>query len=139
MRKKREEVTSNGIILLVDDEPGIVNSLRTLIEMDNYTVLGYTDIDKAWNQIEDGLKYDTAVIDLLIRSNRESDKNFTGVDLIQMAKTLNPDRRIIAMTGEIEEIRTLADYTLIKSFKYPELRKLLPNAYRPRPMDEMYR
>src|SRR3989442_12360741 len=53
-------------ILLVDDEPGMLRYIRTLLEVDDYKVETASTGEEALQQVEKGLRPDLVLLDLLM-------------------------------------------------------------------------
>ena len=53
-------------ILLVDDEPGMLRYIRTLLEVDEYTVETASTGEEALQRVEKGLRPDLVLLDLLM-------------------------------------------------------------------------
>ena len=59
-------MSSIGNILLVDDEPGMLRYIRTLLEVDSYKVETATCGTDALQRVQQGLNPDLVLLDLLI-------------------------------------------------------------------------
>jgi CheY-like chemotaxis protein len=53
-------------ILLVDDEPGMLRYIRTLLEVDDYKVETATTGEEAVQKVEKGLQPDLVLLDVLM-------------------------------------------------------------------------
>src|SRR5215475_3453780 len=87
-------------ILLVDDEPGMLRYIKTLIEVDDYKVETATTGEEALEKIEKGLEPDLVLLDVLIpgmdglqtleqvRQNRQGTK-------VVMLSCVNDTRKVV--------------------------------------------
>jgi two-component system, NtrC family, response regulator AtoC len=66
-------MTQTAKILLVDDEPGMLRYIKTLLEVDDYKVETATSGEEALTRLEKGLQPDLVLLDLLM----------TGIDGLQ--------------------------------------------------------
>src|SRR6201981_1309952 len=69
-------------ILLVDDEPGMLRYIKTLLEVDNYKVETATTGEEALQKIEKGLEPDLILLDVLM----------PGIDGLQTLEQLRQKR-----------------------------------------------
>ena len=53
-------------ILLVDDEPGMLRYIKTLLEVDDYKVETATTGEEALQRVEQGLQPDLVLLDVLM-------------------------------------------------------------------------
>jgi two-component system NtrC family sensor kinase len=81
-------------VLLVDDEPGIVDVLRLLLEEDGYLIESASNGATAWEMIQT-IAYDLVITDLCM-------PNFGGEALYEQVRQFSPAlaRRIIFITGD---------------------------------------
>ncbi|HEY4241660.1 MAG TPA: sigma-54 dependent transcriptional regulator [Kofleriaceae bacterium] len=80
-----------GIVLVVDDEPAIVESLVKIFKRENLHVLSATDGTAALDLLR---KHRVGVVltDLMM-------PNTTGMDLLRAAKTIAPETEVVLMTA----------------------------------------
>ena len=69
-------------ILLVDDEPGMLRYIKTLLEVDDYKVETATTGEEALDKIEKGLEPDLVLLDVLM----------PGIDGLQTLEQLRQKR-----------------------------------------------
>ena len=62
MRKKLNEVNSNIKILIVDDDPGIIDSLSILLKRSGYYYEGVTDPLESIEKVKSG-NFDLMILD----------------------------------------------------------------------------
>jgi two-component system response regulator HydG len=82
---------TNGIILIVDDEPAIVESLTKIFRREGMTVLSATDGNAGLDLLR---KHRVGVLltDLMMPQT-------TGMDLLRAAKTIAPETEVVLMTA----------------------------------------
>src|SRR5882757_3959663 len=95
-------MTDAANILLSDDEPGMLRYIRTLLEVDDYSVQTASTGEEALQQVEKGLRPDLVLLDLLM----------PGIDGLQ---TLEQLRKVV------QAIRLGAQDYLTKPFQKAEL------------------
>jgi DNA-binding NtrC family response regulator len=78
-------------ILIVDDDPGICNSLAMLFRDEGYYVDDITDSQEALRLIKKD-RYDVCLFDYKM-------KGLTGIDLLIMAKHINPQCSVFIISG----------------------------------------
>ncbi len=81
-------------LLLLDDEPNILSSLKRLLRGEGYTLLAYTDPHEAL----DALK--TQAVDVILSDQRMP--AMSGVEFLRRARELRPDTVRIALSGYTE-------------------------------------
>ncbi len=110
------------VILVIDDDPGIHESFRVLLE-DQYEVLGVLDGQTAL-KIVDVCKVDLVLLDLRLSS-------MDGMEILAQMKEIKPQMKVVVVTAVID-VRTAveviklgaADY-LTKPFSEVELLSLI--------------
>ena len=75
-------------ILVVDDEPAILNYTRTLLEMDNYAVETVTSGEEAVRRVQTGPPVDLMLLDMAM-------PRMDGLQTMQACKKLRPQQRIV--------------------------------------------
>ena len=78
-------------ILIIDDEPRMVDSLKTLLSMEGYKVVGEKDPDKAVNRLEHE-DFDLVITDIKM-------PNHDGIDILTRAHEKDPYMGVILITG----------------------------------------
>ena len=85
-------------ILLVDDEPDIVNSVRRWLEAEGFKVYGFTDPLQALEYFQNNSNN----IDLILSDVRM--RKLDGYELVKKIKTIQPETKVVFMTAlEINE------------------------------------
>jgi two-component system response regulator ChvI len=99
-------------ILLVDDEPDIIYSIRRVLEINRFMVDSYTDPTLALSNFKPGL-YDLLLLDIKM-------PEISGLDLHQKMKEIDSNVKICFLTASelfYEEYRKLDAYpTLDKAY-----------------------
>jgi two-component system response regulator HydG len=87
----RDVPADAGIVLVVDDEPAIVESLSKIFKRENLNVLAATDGNEALDILR---KHRVGVLltDLMM-------PNTSGMDLLRAAKTIAPETEVVLMTA----------------------------------------
>jgi signal transduction histidine kinase/DNA-binding response OmpR family regulator len=108
-----------AVVLVVDDEPGVIQVCQRLLERAGFHVLAIT-------QSSEGLELLERVhVDLLLVDIRMPDVN--GFQVIDQARRRQPDLAVVVMTGfgtvetAIEALRRGADGLILKPFAGAEL------------------
>jgi DNA-binding NtrC family response regulator len=109
----------NPEIIILDDEPNIVEVLITRLETKGYNVIGFTKPDKALDAIKNG----NACVLLTDMKMPEKD----GITVLNEAKELDPDIEVIILTaygtvsGAVEAMKQGAYDYILKPFNPAEL------------------
>src|SRR6202162_2567221 len=107
-------------ILLVDDEPGMVRYIRTLLEVDEYTVETASTGEEALQRVEKGLRPDLVLLDLLM-------PGIDGLQTLEQLRQLVPGLRVVMLScvsdtrKVVQAIRLGAHDYLTKPFQKAEL------------------
>lgn len=80
-------------ILLVDDEPDIVNSVRRWLEAEGFKVYGFTDPLQALEYFQNNSNN----IDLILSDVRM--RKLDGYELVKKIKTIQPETKVVFMTA----------------------------------------
>lgn len=80
-------------ILLVDDEPDIVNSVRRWLEAEGFKVYGFTDPLQALEYFQNNSNN----IDLILSDVRM--RKLDGYELVKKIKTIQPQIKVVFMTA----------------------------------------
>src|SRR5687767_13576820 len=83
-------------ILVVDDDPPVVDTLCWLIEALGHEAVGVTDGISALERFRRG-RYDLVVVDLVM-------PRLNGLELIRRLRAINRDTRLVALTGGLPEL-----------------------------------
>jgi PAS domain S-box-containing protein len=106
-------------ILIVDDDPNILNSISTLLIDEDFVVSTVENGEKAVELLKNG-NFDLVLTDLVMGK-------VDGIDVLKVAKEQNSDTRVIILTGfremnsAIDSLRLKADDFLLKPCESDEL------------------
>ncbi len=109
-------------VLLIEDNPEILNGLRNFLSRKGYEVITASDGLEGLKIIEaEGDAFSLVITDVVM-------PHVSGLGIIAIAKRKNPDTPVIAITGMGEHPENLAkeasaDVVLIKPFELKELKK----------------
>src|SRR5260370_39431133 len=78
-------------ILLVDDEPGMLRYIRTLLEGDDYSVQTASTGEGALQQVEKGLRPDLVLLDLLM-------PGIDGLQTLEQVRQLVPRLKVVLLS-----------------------------------------
>src|SRR6267378_1067157 len=107
-------------ILLVDDEPGMLCYIRTLLEVDDYKVSTASTGEEALQQVEKGLRPDLVLLDLLM-------PGIDGLQTLEQLRQLVPGTKVVMLScvsdtrKVVQAIRLGAHDYLTKPFQKAEL------------------
>jgi len=107
-------------ILLVDDEPGMLRYIRTLLEVDDYKVETASTGEEALQRVEKGLRPDLVLLDLLM-------PGIDGLQTLEQLRQLVPDMKVVMLScvadtrKVVQAIRLGAHDYLTKPFQKAEL------------------
>jgi DNA-binding NtrC family response regulator len=111
---------SKPTILVTDDEKSIRNSLREILEFENYTVFEADGGERALSQIESN-KFDLMILDIKM-------KGMDGIEVLEKVKDLQPGLPVIMISGH-GTIKIAVEATKIGAFDFiekpPDLNRLL--------------
>jgi two-component system response regulator AtoC len=119
--------TGRKRILVVDDEPQILDLLSTVFRENGWEVTGAGSGADGIEKLEKG-KFDVILTDLVMSGE-------SGIELLRASKEIHPDVEVILMTGNatadtaIEAMRTGAFHYLVKPLKIQEVLNLVEKAY----------
>jgi DNA-binding NtrC family response regulator len=110
-------------ILLLDDEPIVIERVKSSLEKSNHNVDAFTSGKEAIHQLKNE-KYDILITDLKMSSP-------DGMDVLRIARQIQPDIKAIVITG-FATIKTAeaarqsgAVEFIAKPFKLSQLKKML--------------
>ena len=121
---REEQMTESVNILLVDDEPGMLRYIRTLLEVDDYTVQTASTGEDALQQVEKGLRPDLVLLDLLM-------PGIDGLQTLEQLRQLVPGLKVVMLScvsdtrKVVQAIRLGAHDYLTKPFQKAELDKVI--------------
>jgi two-component system response regulator AtoC len=107
-------------ILLVDDEPGMLRYIRTLLEVDDYEVETASTGEEALQRVEKGLRPDLVLLDLLM-------PGIDGLQTLEQLRQLVPGMKVVMLScvadtrKVVQAIRLGAHDYLTKPFQKAEL------------------
>jgi DNA-binding NtrC family response regulator len=107
-------------ILLVDDEPGMLRYIRTLLEVDEYKVTTASRGEEAVEKVEKGLRPDLVLLDLLM-------PGIDGLQTLEQLRTLQAGIRVVILScvGDtrkvVQAMKLGAHDYLTKPFQKAEL------------------
>jgi CheY-like chemotaxis protein len=109
-------------VLVVDDSPDMLMSMRELLELEGTRVATATSCDDADAVVADGFDPNVIVVDVLLGGGDRGD------EYARAFRALHPATRIVLMSGDIHALRQLetdVDATLRKPFHVEELLEIL--------------
>jgi DNA-binding NtrC family response regulator len=107
-------------ILLVDDEPGMLRYIRTLLEVDNYKVETASTGEEAVAQVQKGLRPDLVLLDLLM-------PGIDGLQTLEQLRQIHGSIKVVMLScvsdtrKVVQAIRLGAHDYLTKPFQKAEL------------------
>src|ERR1700724_442395 len=78
-------------ILLVDDEPGMLRYIKTLLEVDDYRVETATTGEEALLRVEKGLQPDLVLLDVLM-------PGIDGLQTLEQLRQLQPGVKVVLLS-----------------------------------------
>lgn len=106
-------------VLVIDDDPGVVDYLLDMLRQANYSVVGYTDTAEALNAVA-AEPFDLVISDVEMPGMR-------GLDLITAIHRLRPEQLVLLITAfgsidlAMQSVRAGACEFLTKPFRIEEL------------------
>jgi two-component system response regulator AtoC len=113
-------MTERAKILLVDDEPGMLRYIRTLLEVDNHIVQTASTGEEALELVEKGLQPNLVLLDLLM-------PGIDGLETLERLRKLQPNVRVVMLScvndtkKVVQAIRLGATDYITKPFQKVEL------------------
>jgi len=107
-------------ILLVDDEPGMLRYIRTLLEVEDYKVETANTGEQALQRVQKGLHPDLVLLDLLM-------PGIDGLQTLEQLRQLQPGVKVVMLscvgdTRKVVQAMRLGAYDyLTKPFQKAEL------------------
>jgi len=111
---------SHANILLVDDEPGMLRYIRTLLEVDEHKVHTATTGEEAVEQVQKGLHPDLVLLDVLM-------PGIDGLQTLEQLRQIKPGLRVVMLScvsdtrKVVQAMRLGATDYLTKPFQKAEL------------------
>jgi len=113
-------MSETASILLVDDEPGMLRYIRTLLEVDDYKVETASTGEEALTRVQKGLQPDLVLLDLLM-------PGIDGLQTLEQLRQLRPGVKVVMLScvsdtrKVVQAIRLGAHDYLTKPFQKAEL------------------
>src|SRR5579871_1038596 len=107
-------------ILLVDDEPGMLRYIRTLLEVDHYKVETASTGEEAIERVQKGFHPELVLLDLLM-------PGIDGLQTLEQMRKLHPSAKVVMLScvsdtrKVVQAIRLGAQDYLTKPFQKAEL------------------
>src|SRR2546421_4210766 len=107
-------------ILLVDDEPGMLRYIRTLLEVDDYKVATATTGEEALQLVEKGLEPDLILLDVLM-------PGIDGLETLERLRQMKPAVKVVMLScvndtrKVVQAMRLGAQDYLTKPFQKAQL------------------
>jgi signal transduction histidine kinase/CheY-like chemotaxis protein len=119
-------------VLLVDDEPALLNALCTYLQQLGWQARGVASGTQALQMLNDGFRADVVVIDYRLREE-------TGVDVMNRLRAVQGDLRVVIVTGDtaatrVRELSALGVMVLHKPVDGERLARALLDAVQHRPV-----
>jgi two-component system response regulator AtoC len=111
-------------ILLVDDEPGMLRYIRTLLEVDEHHVETETTGEAALDLVQKGLRPDLVLLDLLM-------PGIDGMETLEQLRKLQPEIKVVMLScvndtkKVVQAIHLGATDYITKPFQKAELDKVI--------------
>ena len=113
-------MSKNSNILLVDDEPGMLRYIKTLLEVDEYKVETASTGEEAVERVQKGLRPELVLLDLLM-------PGIDGLQTLEQLRKLQPNLKVVMLScvsdtrKVVQAIRLGAHDYLTKPFQKAEL------------------
>src|SRR6266436_1804146 len=120
MRQEGKPMSEAGNILLVDDEPGMLRYIRTLLEVDDYKVETASTGEEALQCVEKGLQPDLILLDVLM-------PGIDGLETLERLRQMKPGAKVVMLScvndtrKVVQAMRLGAQDYLTKPFQKAEL------------------
>jgi two-component system, NtrC family, response regulator AtoC len=117
-------MSNKAKILLVDDEPGMLRYIKTLLEVDDHKVETASTGEQALERIEKGLQPDLVLLDLLM-------PGIDGLQTLEKLRQMQPGIKVVMLScvsdtrKVVSAIRLGAQDYLTKPFEKAELDKVI--------------
>src|SRR5262249_55529564 len=120
-RSRRKKLMSEKAkILLVDDEPGMLRYIKTLLEVDEHHVETASTGEEALEKVQKGLRPDLVLLDLLM-------PGIDGLETLESLRKLQPGTKVVMLScvndtkKVVQAIRLGATDYITKPFQKAEL------------------
>src|SRR6266536_1628402 len=117
-------MTDKAKILLVDDEPGMLRYIKTLLEVEEHQVATASTGEEALEIVEKGLNPDLVLLDLLM-------PGIDGLETLESLRTLRPSVKVVILScvndtkKVVQAIRLGATDYITKPFQKAELDNII--------------
>src|SRR5260370_36775092 len=107
-------------ILLVDDEPGMLRYIKTLLEVDDYKVETAPTGEEALGQVEKGVRPDLVLLDVLM-------PGIDGLETLERLRQMQPGVKVVMLScvsdtrKVVQAMKLGAQDYLTKPFQKAEL------------------
>ncbi|MGB9612581.1 MAG: response regulator [Candidatus Margulisiibacteriota bacterium] len=91
-------MAENVRILVIDDEPGVLESFKMILKIKDYEVTTFEDGTSALKSFEKG-KYDVAFIDMKLQKEPVEVPPDFGLEVLKKLKAIDPDIEVIIVTA----------------------------------------
>src|SRR5713101_9560544 len=118
--QRKKQMSDAANILLVDDEPGMLRYIRTLLEVDDYKVETASTGEEAVDRVQKGLQRDLVLLDLLM-------PGIDGLQTLAQLRQLQPSVKVVMLScvndtrKVVQAMRLGAHDYLTKPFQKGEL------------------
>ncbi|UOA07696.1 sigma-54 dependent transcriptional regulator [Methylobacter sp. S3L5C] len=125
-------MTTSGRLLVIDDDPGVVDYLTDMLRQVNYSVIGFTETAEALKAIKIE-PFDLVISDIIMPGMR-------GLELMAAIHHKRPEQLVLLMTGfgsidlAMQSIRAGACDFLTKPFRIEDLYSAVTHALEDRQM-----
>jgi DNA-binding NtrC family response regulator len=125
-------MTASGRLLVIDDDPGIVDYLADMLRQVNYSVIGFTETTEALSAIKNE-PFDLVISDVIMPGMR-------GLELMAAIHHKRPEQLVLLMTAfgsidlAMQSMRAGACDFLTKPFRIEELYSAVTRALEDRQM-----
>src|SRR5262252_9873864 len=119
-QQRKTSMKRTAKILLVDDEPGMLRYIRTLLEVDDYKVETATNGEEALQRVQKGLQPDLVLLDLLM-------PGIDGLQTLEQLRQIKPGLKVVMLScvsdtrKVVQAMRLGAHNYLTKPFQKAEL------------------
>src|SRR5438128_6382927 len=119
-RQRKKQMSNAANILLVDDEPGMLRYIRTLLEVDEYKVGTASSREEAVGRVQKGLQPDLVRLDVLM-------PGIDGLQTLEQLRQLQPSVKVVMLScvndtrKVVQAMRLGAHDYLTKPFQKAEL------------------
>src|SRR6516165_563004 len=90
-QQRKTSMKQTAKILLVDDEPGMLRYIRTLLEVDDHAVQTATTGEEALELVKKGLEPNLVLLDLLM-------PGIDGLETLAGLRKLHPNVRVVMLS-----------------------------------------